>query len=210
MDVHIDTSRLVRLLLFAAVALVVAHLAGQYSRFFLGHDVLLGLIPRFNLEMEANVPTWFSSMLLAIASGLLAIIGVAARQERAPYARHWLLLSVVFVLLSLDETAQLHEMTLTPIRLYLGTSGLLYYAWVIPAMAFVLILAVAYLSWFLKLPRRYQSLFFASGVLYIGGAAGVELFEGRLTESGRYLDMTYMILVTIEETLELFGVLLCH
>ncbi|WP_309709838.1 hypothetical protein, partial [Pseudolysinimonas sp.] len=58
-------------------ALVSVHLLPDFP----GRDTFADL---FMLNRELNVPTWYSSTLLLIAAGLLAVIAWTARLERAP------------------------------------------------------------------------------------------------------------------------------
>lgn len=46
--------------------------------------------------------------------------------------------------------------------------------------------------------------------MFVSGAIGMKLFEARLNEQGGYQNLDYTLLVTIEETLELLGVLLSY
>ncbi|HEX6237202.1 MAG TPA: hypothetical protein VFZ68_08405 [Acidimicrobiales bacterium] len=46
-----------------------------------------------------------------------------------------------------------------------------------------------------------------AGVIYVSGAAGLELIGGRLWEEGD-VSVPYLLLVGVEETLEMLGVVL--
>lgn len=58
MTVTIIPARVTRWLSLVVACLVLASLAGQFSKYVLGHDRLLGLVPLFDLDREGNVPTW--------------------------------------------------------------------------------------------------------------------------------------------------------
>jgi hypothetical protein len=65
----------------------------------------------FDLGAEANVPTWWASMLwMSVA---MACVGCyrkdAARERSALASRLWLVLAAVFALASMDEVATIHE-----------------------------------------------------------------------------------------------------
>lgn len=96
----------------------------RYIRAGYALDLVLGLtylidallahpFPRFSrfvdLDGEANLPTWFSSMQLFCIAALLWVF--ATRAIRRSSRTSWLLglLPAVFLLFSLDEVAQLHE-----------------------------------------------------------------------------------------------------
>jgi hypothetical protein len=62
-----------------------------------------------NLDAEANLPTWYSSSQL-LAIGVLFALAAYWRTDTARRGRVLIgLLAAVFVLLSLDETATIHE-----------------------------------------------------------------------------------------------------
>ncbi len=117
--------------------LVALSLVGQYAKYVLGHDTLKGFVPLFYVDLESSVPTWYSSVALLLAAGLCALIARHHTVARRAYRRHWTALAALFVLLSLDEIAMLHEYPIDPLRDALGTTGPLYYAWVIPGVAAV-------------------------------------------------------------------------
>jgi hypothetical protein len=60
--------------------------------------------------------------------------------------------------------------------------GFFYYAWVIPGITICVILAIYFIKFFLRLPRRYQTLFFLSARLFVGGAAGMEMVDGYILD----------------------------
>ena len=60
--------------------LTLAHIAGQYSTYYLGYDNIFGLIPQFNLNSEQNIPALFSTLILLLSSILLAIIAYAVKK----------------------------------------------------------------------------------------------------------------------------------
>lgn len=66
--------------------------------------------PWFDLDGEANIPSWFSSMQL-LAVGLLA--AYCAWRESTPHGARWRngwwLIMAIFLYLSIDEAAKLHE-----------------------------------------------------------------------------------------------------
>ncbi|MGH7926613.1 MAG: hypothetical protein ACREQV_02305, partial [Candidatus Binatia bacterium] len=73
-------------------------------------------VPEFHIRGENNIPAYFSSLLLAGASLLLWIISRIRQAAGGKYSYHWLILSIVFLFLSLDETASIHERLNRPIN----------------------------------------------------------------------------------------------
>lgn len=66
----------------------------------------------FELEQEANVPTWFSTLLLFSVSLTSFLIYKSDQKTKtdSPWSSFWLIFSIVFCFLSLDEASELHEM----------------------------------------------------------------------------------------------------
>jgi hypothetical protein len=209
----ISPRRLARILCFVALGLALASVAGSLSVFYLspGEGLLKeaqeSFVRLFYLDAEANVPTWYSASILLFCSALLTVIACAKRAQQDPYTRHWAAMAAVFLGLSIDETALLHEMAIRPLRLAFHTGGLLHYAWVVPGAAAVLLFALAYLRFLWRLPPRTRILFCVAGAVYVGGAIGVEAFSGLRAARHGEGDAFYVMLATVEEMMEMAGVI---
>jgi len=88
--------------------------AGQICRLYFNTPTMLGFVPMFYVGNEQNVPTWYSSVTLLASASLFA---VAARAEwrNGRFAPYWLGLAVIFIALSIDEVASIHERTSEPV-----------------------------------------------------------------------------------------------
>ena len=195
-----------RVMAVVVVVLVAASSAGQFSTYYLGRDHLLGFVERFSLDAEANIPSWYSSVVLLFCAVLLGLIAVARRTARDTWWPHWAALSVIFVYVSLDEAGRLHELAIEPLREHLGASGLFYWAWVIPAMFVIPVLAVAYLRFLIALPRPTRRLFVLAATLFLTGALGLEMLGGPGVETHGLHSPVYVVFWTMEETLEMSAV----
>ena len=162
----------------------------------------------FGLNVEESVPTYFSTIILLIASGLLAFIAVLKRRRADLYSRYWALLSLIFLYLSLDEAARLHEMTEPRISRFADLSGPFYYASTVFTLALVLIVSATFFRFVLHLPPKTGKLFVAAAALYVGGALGLEMVGSTIDESAGTAGAMYQIVTTLEETLEMAGVVL--
>lgn len=203
----VRTKGVARALFLAAAGLTIAGLAGQLVRFLLGFDFAYGLIPALDLNGESNIPTWYATILLLLAALLLALIAAEAWQAKRPYAVHWSGLAILLTLLSLDEAVAIHEQWISPLRSLLGVTGLLYCAWVIPALASVLLVVLVYWRFFFALPKATKRRFLLAAALYVGGALGVELLEGYyLSHGGVEETIAFALMVGVEELLEMCGV----
>ena len=159
----------------------------------------------FSLDREANVPSWFSSALLLSAAALLALVALDAFSRRERWARHWAGLALVYVVLSLDETAEIHERIGSWLRAHLNLSGPLHYAGVIPALALAVFVGIAYVRFLRALPRATRRGILAAATVYISGAAGVEALTGWWAESHGSRSTALLLVSTVEENLEMIG-----
>jgi len=204
--ISISPNKFTKGLAFVVLLLTLASIAGLFSKYYLGHDYLLGIVPLFDLSMESNIPSWYASSTLLLCAILLAVIALAKKKECASYVLHWIALSIVFLYLSLDEAISIHENWNAPVAALVDAQGFLFWAWVIPGMALVLIFALAYLRFLTALPAKTRRLFIVAGTVYVGGAIGME------SVSARHFDfygfgIGYEILSHVEEVLEMTGVL---
>jgi hypothetical protein len=135
-----------------------------------------------SLSFEANLPTWYASVLM-LGCGLAAID--VARLPGAGDVLHWRVLGALFVYISFDEVAEIHE------RLggLAGGSGLLYFDWVIPAAFIVAAVGVVFLPFLFRRDPRERRRFVLAGALYVGGALVLELPLGLVAESQETLEL---------------------
>ena len=113
-------------------------------------------------------------------------------------------LSVAFLFAGMDEATMIHERISEGIKHFVDTSGVFYFAWVIPYSVLVLVFAMVFLRFFLRLPadtRRHVAL---AGFLYVTGAIGFELLGGAWVSSNSK-DAVFYLFATIEESLEMLG-----
>ena len=185
--------------------LVVASVAGQAIKLETGHDYVWGFVPQFCLDREGNVPTYFSSVLLLLCACTLGTIAIAQRVGAGWYVRHWALLAVIFLLMSIDEAAGLHELLIAPVRKAYQLGGAFNFAWVIPGAIFCLYLTVHYWKFLLYLPRWTRVQVCVAAGLYVGGAIGLEMLGGWYAESHGAQNWPYTIIATLEETFEMVG-----
>ncbi|HWO18938.1 MAG TPA: hypothetical protein VNO30_09180 [Kofleriaceae bacterium] len=161
------------------------------------HPLQEQLVPLLSLSYEHNVPTWLASSLL-LAGALAA--GAVARAAAA-WRRHWWGMVAVFAYASLDEAVELHE----HLGGHIDTSGVLYFDWVIPAVAILGVLAAVYLPFVRALPAATRRRLIVAGAIYIGGAVGMELPLGWWAERAGPDGLGYAVIDWVEETLELCG-----
>lgn len=194
----INHRAIAKALMAVAVALTLIHIATV----IIWYEDLLPIddwlyISFFDLDEEESLGTWFSSLILLLAS-LLSLFQARAHAT-AGQRWYWLLLAAGFCLLSLDEVAGFHEFVNTMAEDTHWTSF---------ALVLVAALGLAFLPFLFSLPATTRWLLVLAGLIYIGGAVGVE----RATvwhEDNNMLDtLAYNLWTALEEFMEMSGIIL--
>lgn len=167
----------------------------------------------FFFDMENNLPSYFSTTILLVASFILAIISFLKRKQNDSFQLYWVGLALIFLLLSIDESLSLHnrvENLLDPLKPITAAYPFLLFSWVILGILFVGCFMAFYLRFFLALPKVMKIRFFGSGAIYVLGAIGFEMIGAYFFAKSEFntRSLTYMLMVTIEESLEIAGVIL--
>lgn len=162
----------------------------------------------FNMDAESTLVVWFSSTLL-FATGMAAWYCHTRESAMRPAVSRsggWLLTGFIFIYLSVDETAMLHERTG---RLFVQwmpaqvVQGVVFHHWLV-AFTPALILAVWHLTVFLRrrfLGRPQLLWFLGAGLASWLGVIGLELLSGLIPLSR----IERVQWAGWEEFLELFG-----
>lgn len=207
MKFELKKSKILRILLITILFLLLGNLFAVYLRFNtegMDSKVTRLLIKLFDFNLEANLPTYFSSLVLMFNGFILAMIGFAHKRLGDRFW-HWLGLSAIFIFLAFDEMIQIHEQLRAPMEALFNTSGLLYFAWFIPYLAVTILIVIAYFKFMMRLPKRVLKLFIIAGILYVGGAVGMEMLGGWHAEIHTEYTFTYAMMYSFEELLEMSG-----
>ena len=205
-QVVVNTKLLSTVLVVVAVALAAASFAVNFCTRHLGiEDVPFDHV--LAVSHEANIPTYFSTMLLATAALLLFIIGSALRGDGPRTARPWLALAALFLYLSADEAAMLHELARNIPTDWLPDWHILHWKWQIIGVPVLVVLGFLFWPFVRGLPRATRIRFVVAGVVFVCGALGLESVGAHLTgtEAGA---LPIIIEETVEEFLEMLGVIL--
>lgn len=165
----------------------------------------------FNFNGEANLPTFFSSFIMLLASGLLYVIyKLSYAPGNKNRVRPWLVLSILFLFFSLDEAIQIHEELNAPIRKLLTGpfADYFYWSWVIPYSVLFLAIGFYTKNLILNLAKKQKKLFIVAGVLFFIGAAGIEVIEGKVFKLYGAHHISIPILYTTQELMEMMGIII--
>jgi hypothetical protein len=193
--------------LLAIVAfLLVANLLAVYCKFVLKQD--FGFTRAFNFDSEANIPSLYSALSILMSAVILIYIGNLKASENRSQARCWKLLAYIFLFLALDEFISIHE-SLTGITKQLVGDGNGYFtfAWVVPYALLFGTVFIYLARFYFRLPTRLQVQFAIAGSIYLAGALGMEVVGGRYAFLYSTKEFNYALLVALEETLEMVGII---
>ncbi len=204
---HVITpTALFRVLLGCITLLLGAEVLRQVALFGFDHDTVRGLAPLFHLNVERNIPTWFSTVQLFLASMIAFMIYLDRRLDGTRLVAHWAGLGFIMLYISLDEAVGLHERTIRPLREVLGLGGFLYYSWVILGAIASAAVVLIYVPFLKSLPKRTAVLIFLAGTVFVAGALGLELIGGAIADKGEVHSLTYNVVTATEESLEMIGI----
>ncbi len=212
-SISVNSQKVIRILNYVFFLLILGNITACFFRFKLGYESLYGLIPEFYLDNEGNMPTYFSAIILLISAALLKVVASFKKIENDTYSLHWSILSLIFLYLSIDETAGVHELLTRPLREKFNFSGIFFYSWVVVGVAVVLIFSIFYYKFWLSLPVGIKYRFLLAAAFYIGGVIVMEFIGGDYVfinniDVTKMDNLVYAMLATIEESFEMIGIII--
>ena len=208
---RLPAKRIALVLALMALATAALSLAGRYFGGGLGDEDPWGLrlLARlFDVNDERSLATWYASILLLACALALAVTALFERLTGAPARFYWLGLALGFMSMSAEEVAGLHEQFNGPLERLLGTSGWFYFGWVVVGIGVVVVFAGLYFRFWRRLDPRTRWLFALAALVYLTGSIGFEMIGGNLLYSRGGPTLRYLVVSTLEELLEMLGVVL--
>ena len=159
-------------------------------------------------DSELLLLACYSALSLGICSILVTIIACQKKLINSRYTRYWKFISLFFFLLAIDEIAMMQKI-LTILRGAVNTNAreFLHFTWVIPAFIFLLVFAMTFISFLKSLSKKIRTLFIWSGIIYVGGAVGLEMIGGYHAQMYGENNFVYEMITIVEESLEMMGIL---
>ena len=208
----LNPNKVIRWLGFIALYFAVQSLVTEYLLSNVlpasSSDLFVSFLDLFSVNAEQTIPTWYATILLFVSAVLLGVITAVKRQSHDPHTRYWAGLAFIFLYLSIDEGAVIHELFSTPLETAFNTSGYLAFAWLIVFVPLLILFALLYLRFLFHLPPRIRNLFILAGVCYVGGAVVVEAISANRYSLDGGVSLPYLTIGTVEELLEMWGVVL--
>lgn len=207
----ISPSKIGAVLGIVSVYLALQSLFNEYLESILSQTTnitILLLLDLFSVNVEESIPTWYSTLLLFIVALLLGIIAKAKWDLKDRFKYYWTSLALIFIYLSIDEGAAIHEILVDPLQALFHSTGYLAFAWQIVAVPCVILFVLLFIPFILHLPSRWRYLFILSGAIYVTGALGIEAVSANRWYVDGGITLPYLALGTVEELFEMLGMVL--
>lgn len=169
------------------------------------NELITSLIDLFSVNTEQTIPTWYSTLLLFICAVLLAFIATVKQKNQESYRHHWTGLGFIFLYLSMDEGAVIHEIFSDTLGITFNTTGYLAFAWLILFVPLVIVFTLFYLRFLFHLLPPIRNLFAIAGLVYVGGAVIVEAISANRWYLEGGVSFPYLAIATVEELFEMLG-----
>jgi hypothetical protein len=189
MELTIYAKKIVRAMIIAVLLITLVSFVARVAKYLWGFEGYLQPLRIFDVGEERSIPAWFESLQFLLCSILLAVVAVAKKRRGDRYSSHWSVLSIILLLLSLDEVASIHEAIGQQSERLLNSitgftpSGAIKFFWVVPGAIFVIIVLLAYLRFLADLPRGTRRSFLFAGALFVLGALGLEMLSAQVSSS---------------------------
>ncbi|MBK9389983.1 MAG: hypothetical protein IPN68_07260 [Bacteroidetes bacterium] len=173
--------------------------------------MITSLKPLFELSGDSNLTSFYSALLLLFISGLLFLITNLIKLNINKYEFRWVLLSVIFLYLSVDESVNIHARLGAVFKKIIGSGNLpdyFQYGWVLPYLIVLVFLSLYFARFFFSFDRKTIVRFAIAFIVYVTGAAGMEMIESKFHVLYGTYHLMYKILVAIEEIMEMTGSIL--
>lgn len=201
-QIQIPRTRLRATLLILDAILIAISFGFAGIKLTTGHDVIYSTFRLFDLNHEANIPSWYSANLLlfgAIAAGLVSTV------TRGAHRRGWQGIALVMAFFSVDEIAGLHERFVLPEN-FAGPFGpVRNITWVFVGVVVTGALVTLFLRTVLTCPPPIRRAVLVAGAIYAGGALGFETLGGLWALGHGEANWMHAILEHMEEGMELIG-----
>ena len=208
MNISLNHQKLVVYLASIAAFLVFIHCVALAIYFYIDDPDVFGFVRLIDLDYEGNIPTLFSSLLFLINGGLLWLVYTGVKHSQQLYPRYWLGLAVIFIFLGFDEGSRMHEQVGDFLENFVQADGYLYFPWVIAYCTAFMLAVILYFRFYLSLDRALQIRLFLCAAVFLSGAVGVEILSAQQADTLGTSSLSYSILYTIEESLEMAGLIL--
>ncbi len=213
-ELELHSATFCKVLYLIVAVLAVVHSAVLLIYFWVGDSSKFDFVELVDLDYEGNIPTLYTAILFMICATLLMLVRKRAGQIQSKNSvagsdsMQWLVLALIFCFLGIDEGVKLHEYLGDMMERFITAEGFLYFPWVIPYMTIFVLLVIAFLPFYLRQPAATRRDFFIAAVVYLCGAAVLDILGAREADLHGTSTVVYSLLYTVEEILEMIGLII--
>ena len=212
LSLSVPVRRLATGLAVVIVVLSAVSFAGEIISDFVIVDnkVVDRIVEWIDVNREGSIPTWYATITLASCAVMLGLIAIDAARRRKPYPLHWAALAAIFALLSLEEILGVHSEATGRLRAIVSITDGPGYAIALAVIALIglVLVAVLFGRFYLQLPSRWRMWFTIAAAIYLIGVFASDAVGDYLITAAGEPTLAYDIVLTVEEALEMTGVLI--
>lgn len=165
----------------------------------------------FDLDEEATIPAWFSSMQLLLVGILFLSSSNWPKYQQIVFPFFLFIAGLGFIFLSMDEAATIHEkLTYTLAKVegvprFKGENGIWIFVYAAIAIGLFVVASRTIISFFKAYPR--QAIIMSIGcAVFLAGAVGLEIISYQYLLREPEYSQLYRIEVALEELFEMAGI----
>lgn len=208
MQIALSETIIRRLLLFGILIVAALGLAREAFVMALGLETPLRDLRQISLSEEQNLSSWYTSLLMTMASVLAWLAAICVTGVPAATRRFWRVVAILMLLCSIDETVSFHEVGTLLLPNAAAISPFLRFAWVVFAVPVLAFLGIWCLWSMRHLPSRLWWRLMASAAVFLTGAVGLELIDGAVLVHWGETSLAYRIGYVTEDILEMLGLVI--
>lgn len=212
-NITITPKKISRFLINIVLVLLAVHLfATLFIRHGLGYHSAWEFVPTFDFNQEKNFPAFYSSAVILLCAYILWKISNLVNEKAQSNSIYWKGMSIIFIFLALDEFYSIHEeigRLADGVFEYGAAGGFLTHGMTFVYLIIFGLISLLFVRFFFRLPKKTRIQFVVAGVVFVFGAVVMEIIGGKyLFETDGEEDIIYTFLYTIEESLEMYGMIL--
>lgn len=212
MSIMVDTRLLIRSLFIGLLMVIVINdftVVLFYKGFLQGRPGFR-IFSLLTVDFAHSLPTYYNTLLILIAFTLLAMISLHLRIAQPKLMYNWMLLTLAFLVLSLDENPSIHNVLGSVVRRYglVGQTSVFNYAWGMSYGALAVLFFFFLYRFLSALPSAITRGFLMSGIIYLAGAIVIGMYGASALHIKGTHNIWYALLASYEESLEMIGLTL--
>jgi hypothetical protein len=159
-----------------------------------------------DVDAEKSFANFYSSVALLCAS-IFLFFTARNRELNLGLSVYWYGLAGIFLLFAFDEAIDIHEVVSEQVRKGFLIEGPQGESWLVPYLILTAVFGLLYLWFLYKIPASLRNGLIIAGIVYIIGVAGFEVFNEWFEKTYGH-GLAHALLTTVEDSFEMFGVIL--